>query len=208
MSAESTDHRSSIEHTTPVVPDQDFDSALNDFCRISRETLENILRERIAAVDKRLADLEEHMRSNEALVERATKAEAQITVLQQKLEAALAEAKKPDQDPHRNLSHLGAPSRTGIVARPPSRRPPEPRPEIPANPRLQDVIEFLARRGFRAENNRSQGGGVWVFANDEEFASALKELKSAGIGARYFPRGRKLRAAPQYEIDPFKVLPD
>lgn len=208
MSAKRTDQPSSTKPTSPVVPDLDFDQALNDFCRISQETVENILRERVAALDKRLADLEENAHSHEALIERATTAEAQITVLQQQLAEALAKAKNSDQAPPRNPSPPVATPRAGTVARPPSRRPPEPRPEIPANPRLKDVIEFLARRGFRAQNNRAQGGGVWVFANDDEFASVLKELKSAGIRARYFPRGRRLQAAPQYEIDPFKVLPD
>ncbi len=206
MSAKRTEQPASTKATSPVMPDPDFDQALTDFCRISRETLENILRERVAALDKRLADIEEHTRSNEALIERATTAEAQITVLRQQLEEALAKAKRSDQGPHRDPSPSGATPRAVIVAPPPSRRPPVPRREIPANPRLQDVIEFLARRGFVAQNNRAQGGGVWVFANDEEFASVLKELKSAGIGARYHPRGRALKKGPQYEIDPFKVL--
>lgn len=209
MSAKRTVQSSSSQPSLSGTPDPDFDQALDEFARALQQTLETLLRERIAAIDERITGLTAIANSREALVERATAAEARISKLQHQLAKALARANQPDGGvPTPTAEPSGAEPEPDRSVPPMPRPPAKPRIRVPMNPTLNDVIAFLVKSGFRPQNNRKVGGGVWVFANQEQFAQVLKELKSAGIGARYFPRGRKLQPGPQYEIDPSKVLPD
>jgi hypothetical protein len=209
MNAKRTDPSSSKQPPSSLGLDPDFERALDEFTEASRRTLETLIRERIAALDEQIVALAAKAKSTAALVERATSAEAQIMVLQQQLADAISRLElRGDESLRTSAEVADGTARADRGGRQPARRARESRQEISRNPTLGDVIEFLSRRGFEAQNSRKQGGGVWVFANEEQFAPVLKELKSAGIGTRYFPRGRSLKPGPQYEIDPFKALRD
>lgn len=183
----------------PLGLDEDFDQALDEFVELAETTLERILVERLAAIEERLKGIAaDRSAASESLLTRATSAEAELAVLKSQLAMRkLGEVTNEAPHPTPKSRPRSSRGRTGFRLT-----------GIPENPNLHDVIQFLMRQGFEVDNKRPQGGGLWVYSDKADFAKAASALKAAGIGVRFHPEGRKRRPGPQYEIDPFKVLPE
>lgn len=81
-------------------------------------------------------------------------------------------------------------------------------PPLPPRLSIASLQHYLAGLGFHVVNNRQNGGGVWLFYGQDEFGKVADHLMSHGIGVQRYPNGRRRRVGDQYEIDPYKVLPD
>jgi hypothetical protein len=176
--------------------DAEFELALQDFAEASIRTLERLLAERLGQLDDRIAVLAKRAQQLEVLEARTKAAEDEAASLRKQL-----------QERGTFVTNNGATTvQAEPVRRPTPTKTEEKRSKLPANPSLRDVVAFLVKQGLNVQDNRRQGGSLWVFADDKQFAETKGALAAAGIGARYFPRGRTLRPGPQYEIDPEKAL--
>ncbi len=185
----SSDHASNSHPTPEQLPndaDPEFDSAIEEFVDSARRILERELGDRVQKLSDRLIALEQRLKA----------ADEQIASLREQLRVGAV---------IRRGESMPVPAdETGSAAR--ASEPTRRAPEIPENPTLADVVRFLRQRGFTVQDNRSQGGSLWVLADAAAFEGARNDLAAAGIQSRYFPRGRALKPGPQYEIDPAKVL--
>lgn len=188
----------------PLGQDPEFEQALDAFAEAAKSTLEEMFKGKLKALEERITALSERAANMPALLKRATTAEQRVESLERELKAANDAARTRGPQAGTRID----PPATGATPARPKRPEAKPRIKLPRSPTLSDVIDFLRAQGFPPQNNRPVGGGVWVFADKDQFAEVLVELKSAGIGATYFPRGRRLKPGPQFEIDPTKVLND
>jgi hypothetical protein len=188
----------------PLGQDPEFEQALDAFAEAAKSTLEEMFKGKLNALEERITALSERAANMPALLKRATTAEQRVESLERELKTANDAARTRGPQAGTRIN----PPATGATPARPKRPEAKPPARLPSKPTLQDVIAFLGERGFSLENHRPSGGHVWVFSNEEQFASVRMELKSAGIRVIYHPRGRPLKPVPQFQIDPEKGLTD
>jgi len=133
--------------------------------------------------------------------------------------AAIEAALKTDRSaakPHDTAKTLSAKPAVPVQQRRPADGPVETpvrphkkaMPSLPVRLSIASLEKYLAGLGFQIVDNRKAGGSVWVFHGEKEFGLVAEHLKQHGIGVQRYPHGRRRRTGDQYEIDPYKVLPD
>jgi hypothetical protein len=129
--------------------------------------------------------------------------------------AAIESALKKDRSaatPHDTAKSLPAKPAAPVQQSGPVETPVRPHkkamPSLPVRLSIASLEKYLAGLGFQIVDNRKAGGSVWVFHGEKEFGLVAEHLKHHGIGVQRYPHGRRRRTGDQYEIDPYKVLPD
>lgn len=200
MKSNQAEQSSSKSMPNPLGPNAEFEQALDEFIAASKRTMETLLHERVQALEQRIEALKVKLSATEAIRNQVTDAKTQVERLQKELASALARGTPPAESAGTSRGPTPPPHRPG-----PGRGARD-SDKIPSDPTLDDVITFLKRHGFNVDNKRPLGGGLWVYADSAEFEATKKALQSAGVEVRYYPRGRRLKPDPQFEIDPAKVL--
>lgn len=79
--------------------------------------------------------------------------------------------------------------------------------DLPRVLSMDAVMRYLHGKGFRAVDNRTLGGGVWVMTQERKFADHAAKLASRGVRCKFFPPGtRRKEDRASWLIDAFKRL--
>lgn len=78
---------------------------------------------------------------------------------------------------------------------------------LPKRITFSTLRKYLKAKNFPLVDRRSSGGGVWVMADQRQFASVARHLEMHGVQSKFFPSGSRKRVQrASWLIDPFRRI--